>query len=128
MDVCGLMSSAQASAINKVTYGAATAKQVTTGWDQCTYANTGTHADPIDIQALEVDVIDMPGCWTQLQTSQGPGKAVSGVGDAAFGYQIGLAIKVGSRCIDIQGLTHAEFSNDYAHDMAIAAIILPKLH
>jgi len=60
-DVCSLMSSAQASAINHVTYGAATPQHVQAGFDTCTYANTGQHADPVDIQRLTVSVIALAG-------------------------------------------------------------------
>jgi hypothetical protein len=127
VNVCSLMSSAQASAINHVTYGAAKSQHVTGGYDMCTYANTGQHADPIDIQALTVSVIALSGCYAQLQQADGPGTTVAGIGDAAFGYQIGLVINDGGRCIDVSGLTHAELQNDYAHDVAMAKIIITAL-
>ena len=125
--VCSLMSSAQASAINDVTYGAATPQHVEAGYDTCTYANTGQHADPVDIQRLTVSVIALSGCYAQLQQADGPGTAVAGIGDAAFGYSIGLIVNDGGRCIDISGLTHAELQNDYAHDVAMAKIIMTAL-
>ncbi len=113
-----------------MTYGAATPKQITAGWDQCNYANTGKHTDPVDIQALEVDVLSIPNCWAGLQQSDGNGTVapVSGIGDQAFGYSIGLAIKVGSRCVQVQGLTDNELRGNYSHDVAIAKIILGNLH
>jgi hypothetical protein len=126
-DVCSLMSSAQASAINHVTYGAATPQHVEAGWDTCTYANTGQHADPVDIQRLTVSVIALAGCYQQLKQTEGPGIPVAGIGDAAFGHQIGLLVNDGGRCIDITGLTDAELQHDYTHDVAMAKIIITAL-
>ena len=126
-NVCSLMSSAQASAINHVTYGAAKPQHVEAGYDTCTYANTGQHANPVDIQALTVSVIALSGCYAQLQQTQGPGTAVAGIGDGAFGYHIGLVVNDGGRCIDISGLTYAELQNDYTHDVAMAKIIITAL-
>lgn len=122
------MTSAQASAINHVTYGAATPKQVAAGWDQCTYANTGQHSDPVDIQPLEISVLTIPNCWADLHSADGGGTSVPGIGDAAFGYQIGLAVQSGSRCIEVEGLTHDELLGDYSHDIALARIVLGHLH
>jgi hypothetical protein len=127
VNVCSLMSSAQASAINQVTYGAAKPQHVQAGYDICTYANTGTHASPVDIQALTVTVITISGCYAQMQQAQRPGKAVAGIGDAAFGYSIGLVVNDGGRCIDISGLTFAELQNDYTRDVAMAKIIIGAL-
>lgn len=126
-NVCSLMSSAQASAINHVTYGAAKPQHVEAGFDTCTYANTGQHANPVDIQALTVQVITLPGCYGELQQADGPGTAVKGIGDGAFGYHIGIVVNDGGRCIDISGLTDAELQNDYAHDVAMAKIIITAL-
>ncbi len=128
VDVCSLMTSAQASAINGVTYGAATPQHVENGFDVCTYPNTGKHADPIDIQDLNVQVISLAGCYSQLQDANGPGVKVSGVGDDAFGYEIGMDVKLGNRCIEVKGLTHAEFHDNYAPDVAMAKIIIAGLH
>jgi hypothetical protein len=127
VNVCSLLSSAQASSINHVTYGAATDKELTSNWNQCTYANKGS-VDPVDIQALNVSVISMPGCWDSLRSADGPGTAVSGVGDEAFGYEIGFDVRTGSTCVTIQGLTHAEFNGDHSRDEAIAKIVLAGLH
>ena len=121
------MTSAQASAINAVTYGAATPGHLVAGIDTCTYANTGQHANVIDIQDLEIQVISLPGCYNQLLEAQGPGVKVPGVGDDAFGYEIGIEVKLGSRCIQISGLTSAEFRDNYAPDAAMAKIIISKL-
>jgi hypothetical protein len=126
-NVCSLMSSAQASAINHVTYGATKPQHVQAGYDTCTYANTGQHADPVDIQQLTVSVIAISGCYGEMQQADGPGTAVAGIGDAAFGYQVGLIVNDGGRCIDISGLTHAELQNDYTHDVAMAKIIITAL-
>jgi hypothetical protein len=126
VNVCSLLSAAQATRLNKVTYSSATPGHATTGYDTCTYKNTGS-ADPIDIQNLTVSVLSVGGCWSALQSADGPGKAVSGVGDAAFGAEIGMDVKVGSRCVTIQGLTHAELEGNYAPDVAMAKIILAKL-
>ena len=127
VNVCSLLSSAQASSINQVTYGAASDKEVTSNWNQCTYANKGS-VDPVDIQALNVSVISMPGCWDSLKSADGPGTAVSGIGDEAFGYGIGLDVRTGSTCVTIQGLTHAELDGDHSRDEAIAKIVLAGLH
>ena len=127
INVCSLLSSAQASAINHVTYGAAQPQHVQAGFDTCTYANTGHHADPVDIQRLTVSVIALSGCYGQLRQADGPGTPVAGIGEAAFGYQVGLIVNDGRRCIDISGLTHAELRNDYAHDVAMAKIIVTAL-
>jgi len=126
-NVCSLMSSAQASAINQVTYGAAKSQHVTAGIDACTYANTGQHANPVDIQALTVQVITLSGCYAELRQAEGPGTAVAGIGDAAFGYHIGLVVNDGGRCIEISGLTDAELGDDYTHDVAMAKIIITAL-
>jgi hypothetical protein len=55
-------------------------------------------------------------------------QATFGVGDAAFGAQIGIDVKAGSRCVFIRGLTHAELLANYAPDVAMAQIILAKLN
>lgn len=127
-NVCSLLSAAKASSLNKVTYGAATAKHVEAGYDTCTYANTGKEVDPIDIQALTVDVISLAGCYDELEQADGPGTKVPGIGDAAFGYQIGIDVKDGDRCVEVSGLTHAELDGDYGPDRAMAKIILGALH
>jgi hypothetical protein len=127
LNVCSLMTSAQASSINSVTYGAATAKHVTNGYDTCTYTNTGTHASPVDIQDLTVTVVSTTSCYNELEQADGPGVKVSGVGDDAFGYQIGIIVKAGNRCLDVSGLTFAELKNDYGPDTAMAKIIIAKL-
>ncbi|MEO6821062.1 MAG: hypothetical protein ABI468_00735 [Candidatus Nanopelagicales bacterium] len=121
------MTSAQASSINNVTYGAAKATPPVTGLDTCSYHNTGKHASPIDIQDLDVWVMSIPGCWASLQSSDGPGTNITGLGDAAFGYSIGIDVKIGDRCVKVSGLTAAEFHNNYAPDIAMAKIILGKL-
>jgi hypothetical protein len=121
------MTSAQASAINNVTYGAATPGHLEAGIDTCTYANTGKHADELDIQALEIQVVSLPGCYSQLQEAAGPGVKVPGIGDDAFGYEIGIDVKLGNRCIQVSGLTHAEFRDNYGPDVAMAKIIISKL-
>jgi hypothetical protein len=125
--VCSLLTAGQASRLNKVTYSSATASHPTSGYDTCTYKNTGS-ADPIDIQNLTVSVLSIPGCWTGLQSADGSGKALPGVGDAAFGAQIGIDVKAGSQCISIRGLTHAELLGNYGPDVAMAKIILANLH
>ncbi|HEX4830949.1 MAG TPA: hypothetical protein VH478_07645 [Trebonia sp.] len=122
------MTSAQASAANNVTYGAATPKHAAQGYDICTYANSGQHADPVDIQPLTVSVISLSNCYDQLRQAIGPGTSVTGIGDAAFGYQVGLVVKDGSTCVEVSGLTHAELNNDYSHDSAMAKIIIGALH
>ncbi|HEX3713484.1 MAG TPA: hypothetical protein VHV09_11890 [Trebonia sp.] len=127
VNVCSLLSAAQVSAINKVTYGTGTPKQLAAGWTECDYPNKGS-ADPVDIQALNVGVQTFAGCWSALQRADGPGTAVSGIGDAAFGYEIGFDLHTGSTCVTIQGLTHAEFSGDHGPDEAIAKIVLAGLH
>jgi hypothetical protein len=128
VDVCGLMTSAQATTLNHVTYGAATPQTLMAGYDNCTYKNTGKSESPVDIQDLTVSVESYAGCWSQLQKADGPGKPVAGVGDAAFGASIGLDIKVGDRCVAIQGLTGAELFGDYSRDTAMAKVILGNLH
>jgi hypothetical protein len=128
VDVCSLMTSAQASAINGVTYGAATPQHFENGLDTCDYTNTGQHAAAIDIQDLTTQVISLPGCYAQLQDANGPGVKVPGVGDDAFGYEIGIAVKLGARCIEISGLTEAEFKDNYGPDAAMAKIIIAALH
>lgn len=127
VDVCSLLTAAQASSINKVTYGAGAPKRLAANYDECTYPNKGS-ADPVDIQALDVDVLTFGACWAGLQTADGPGTPVSGLGDAAFGYEIGLDVHAGSRCIAIRGLTHAELNGDHSSDVALAKIVLAGLH
>jgi hypothetical protein len=117
INVCSLLSPAQASAINKVSYGPGALKQVTAGWEQCRYPNKGG-VDPVDIQALAVDVIAIADCWDELKTSDGPGTAITGVGDEAIGFQIGLLVRTGSTCVQIEGLTHAELNGDHSRDEA----------
>ena len=125
IDACSLMTSAQASAINGVTYGTATPQRIA-GIDTCDYKNNGS-ANPIDIQDLTTQVISLPGCYSELQDANGPGVKVAGVGDDAFGYSIGIAVKLGNRCIEISGLTEAELKDDYAPDAAMAKIMIAKL-
>lgn len=127
VDVCSFMTSAQASAINHVTYGAAKGQHAQAGYDVCSYDKTGKLADPIDIQGLDVTVIALPNCYPELSKTDGPGKPVPGVGDQAFGYQIGIVVDVKGTCLEISGLTHSEFRGDYTHDIAMAKIIIPKL-
>jgi hypothetical protein len=121
------MTSAQASAINGVTYGAATPQHFEAGLDVCDYKNNGS-ANPIDIQDLTTQVVSLAGCYSELQSADGPGTKVSGVGDDAFGYEIGIDVKVGNRCIEVSGLTEAEFKDNYAPDVAMAKIIIAALH
>jgi hypothetical protein len=128
VDVCSLLSSAQASSINKVTYGATKPLHIQSGYDQCTYTNTGKHASPVDIQNLTVQVISVPDCYGHLKSAEGPGKPVAGVGDAAFGYGIGIIVQAGDRCVEVQGLTGAELQGNYASDAAMAKIIISGLH
>jgi hypothetical protein len=120
------MTSAQASSINGVTYGAATPQHFENGLDTCDYKNNGS-ANPIDIQDLTTQVISLPGCYSELQDANGPGVKVAGVGDDAFGYSIGIAVKLSNRCIEISGLTEAELQDNYAPDAAMAKIIIGKL-
>jgi len=126
IDVCSLLTSAQASSINGVTYGATTPQHVEAGFDVCTYKNNGS-ANPIDIQDLTTQLMSLPGCYSELQAANGPGVKVTGVGDDAFGYSIGIEVKVGNRCIEVSGLTDAELQNNYAPDVAMAKIIISKL-
>lgn len=126
VDVCSLLTAAQATTLNKVTYSSTTPASPAGGMGTCTYKNTGS-ADPIDIQDLTVTVVSMPACWSELKSADGPGTAISGVGDAAFGAQIGIDFEVGSRCVTIRGLTHAEIQGNYAPDIAMAKIIIAKL-
>jgi len=126
INACSLMTSAQASAINGVTYGAATPQRIA-GIDTCDYKNTGQHVNVIDIQDLNTQVISQSGCYSELLDAEGPGTKVSGVGDDAFGYEIGIEVKLGNRCIQISGLTSAEFRDNYAPDAAMAKIIIAKL-
>jgi len=127
VDVCSLLTPAQASSINGVTYGAVTPQHFEAGLDVCDYKNNGS-PDPIDIQDLTTQVISLSGCYTQLQQSNGPGVKVSGVGDDAFGYEIGIDVKVGNRCVEVSGLTSAEFKDNYAPDVAMAKIMIANLH
>jgi hypothetical protein len=126
LDVCSLLTSAQASSINSVTYGATTPSHVQNVSDACTYANNGS-VDPVDIQNLTVTVISLSGCYARLQSDDGPGTKVPGVGEDAFGYSIGIIVKDGDRCIDVSGLTNAELQDNYGPDTAMAKIIISKL-
>jgi hypothetical protein len=127
VDVCSLLTAAQASSINGVTYGAGTPQHFETGLDVCDYKNNGS-ANPIDIQDLTTQVVSLPGCYTQLQEANGPGVNVPGVGDDAFGFEIGIDVKLGNRCIEVSGLTDAEFRDNYAPDAAMAKIMIAALH
>jgi len=127
VDVCSLLSAAQASTANAVTYGATKSQSPASGYDTCTYKNTGA-ADPVNIQDLTVSVLSISGCWSSLQQADGPGTNIAGPGDAAFGYGIGVDIKDGNRCVEVSGLTHAELQNNYAPGIGMAKIILANLH
>jgi hypothetical protein len=122
-----LLSASQASTLNKVVYATGAPKHLTNGYDICTYHNTGQHSSPIDIQDLTVTVISINGCWSEIEQAEGPGTKVSGVGDAAFGYQIGIEVEVGTRCLDVSGLTDAELMGHYQPDIAMAKIIIAGL-
>jgi hypothetical protein len=127
VDVCSLLTPAQASSINGVTYGTATAQRIA-GIDTCDYKNTGRHANVIDIQDLNTQVISQSDCYSDLLNAEGPGTTVSGVGDDAFGYEQGIVVNVGSRCMVISGLTSAEWNDNYAPDAAMAKIMIGNLH
>jgi hypothetical protein len=127
INVCSLLSAAQASSLNGVPYGATTPAHVQSGFDTCTYTNTGKAADPVDIQDLMTQVVALSGCYADLKQNEGPGTSVSGVGDEAFGYGIGIVVKVGARCISVSGLTDAELHNNYGPDVAMAKIIISGL-
>jgi len=127
IDVCSLLSAAQASSANNVTYGATKSQSPTSGYDTCTYKNMGA-ADPVNIQDLTVSVLSISGCWSSLQQADGPGTTIAGLGDAAFGYGIGVDVKDGNRCVEVSGLTHAEIQNHYGPDIAMAKIVLANLH
>jgi hypothetical protein len=126
--VCSLLTAAQASSLNNVTYGATTARHVANGWDECSYKNNGSK-DPVDIQDLKVSVITIAGCFDQLKAATGAtgDKPVSGVGDKALGYSIGLLVQAGSKCVEVEGLTRAELRGDYGPDIAMAKIVIGKL-
>jgi hypothetical protein len=126
VDVCSLLTAAQASALNNVTYSSATPGSEGGYFQTCTYKNAGS-ADPVDIQDLTVELATASGCWAQLESADGPGQPISGLGQAAFGYQIGIYVEAGSRCLGISGLTHAELLNNYGPDTAMAKLILAKL-
>jgi hypothetical protein len=128
IDVCSLMTASQASSINSVTYDSTKAQSPTNGYDICTYHNSGQHSSPIDIQDLTVTVASIPGCWSALQKADGPGKSIAGVGDAAFGAEIAIDVKLGDRCLTVSGLTDAELQGNYAPDIAMAKIIIAGLH
>ncbi len=128
VDVCSLLSATQASTINNVPYSGATPQHIQAGYDSCTYKNAGSAPDPIDIQNLTVTLIAIGGCWTGLQSADGPGTPVTGIGDAAFGYMIGIDVKLGDRCLEVSGLTHAEFNDNYGPDVQMATIIVGGLH
>jgi hypothetical protein len=49
-------------------------------------------------------------------------------GDDAFGFSIGIDVKVGNRCIEVSGLTEAELQDNYAPDVAMAKIMIAALH
>lgn len=127
IDVCSLMTSAQASAINQVTYGPTQGRHWAAGYDACRYVNTGKHVNPIDIQALNVTVIGLPNCYSMMSKDVGPGKPISGVGDQAFGFRIGIVVDIKGTCLKISGLTDAELRGDYTNDIAMANIIIPTL-
>lgn len=109
-----------------MTYGAATPQHVENGLDTCDYKNNGS-ANPIDIQDLTTQVMSLPGCYSELQDADGPGTKVTGVGDDAFGFSIGMVVKVGNRCVEVSGLTEAELKDNYAPDVAMAKIMIAKL-
>lgn len=106
-DLCSLMTAAKTSDINKVTY-------------------SGT--SPKHVAKVEVSVVSVDGCYQQVKDADGPGTTVSGVGDATFGYQIGIMVRDGSTCVEVEGSTHTELRDDYSHDVALAKIILAALH
>ncbi|MGI8881500.1 MAG: hypothetical protein ACR2KJ_13550 [Jatrophihabitans sp.] len=110
-----------------MTYGKTKLQHVQSGFDVCTYSNTGKHDDPVDIQPLTVQVIAIAECYPQLKSSEGPGTPISGLGDGAFGYQIGIIVDDSGKCIEVQGLTHAELGDHYARDIAMAKIIMAAL-
>jgi outer membrane murein-binding lipoprotein Lpp len=126
LDVCSLMSAAQASSINGVTYGAGTPHHIENGWDICEYKNNGS-VDPVDIQPLTTEVLSVPNCYSLLEDADGAGPAVSGVGTEAFGYSIGLVAEFGSRCVGVSGLTDAELHDRYGPDAAMAKVISTRL-
>jgi hypothetical protein len=109
-----------------VTYGAGAPQHFEAGLDVCDYKNNGS-ANPIDIQDLTTRVTSLAGCWTQTEETNGAGVKVAGVGDDAFGYEIGIEVKLGNRCLEISGLTEAEFKDNYAPDVAMAKIMIANL-
>ena len=128
VNVCALLSASQASTLNNVPYSGSTPQHVQAGYDTCTYKNAGSAPDPVNIQDLTVTVISIAGCWSGLESAEGPGTPVSGVGDAAFGYSVGIDVKIGGdHCVDVSGLTHAELNNDYGPDTAMAKIVVSAL-
>lgn len=132
IDVCSLMTSAQASAINKATYGAAASQHLQTGFDRCNYTNTGKPGAPDVIQDLTVTVISVPNCYERMKSnfklgSGSSGKPLSGVGDEAFGHYNGIVVRVGSSCLDVSGLRHSKADTDYHRDIAIAKLVIGKL-
>jgi hypothetical protein len=128
VDACSLLTVAQASSLNDITYTSAKAQSPTNGYNICIYHNSGKHPDPVDIQDLTVTVLSIGDCWAGLQQADGPGTKLSGVGDEAFGAEIGIDVKSGNRCLTVSGLTHSELEGHYAPDIAMAKIILGNLH
>ncbi len=97
VDVCSLLTPAQASSINGVTYGTATAQRIA-GIDTCDYKNTGRlpthrHSGPEHPGDFAAGLLHA-NCWQPRARDEG-----RGVGDDAFGHEIGIVVKLGNRCI-----------------------------
>lgn len=123
-DLCTVVTASQATGLVHVGYDT-TQTENNGDYHACRYHNTG--ADQGNISDLVVTLTSSPGCWAAASSSDGPGTSVPGVGDAAFGYSLGLHVEHGSSCLDVEGQTLAESDGDWGADTAIARLLLQGL-
>lgn len=120
VDVCSLLTPAQASAIVGYTYTTATPS---TG--QCSYATTTA--------PIPMFIIVSTGSWSQesatLQAdgSGGPLVPIAGVGDKAAGADVEIGVQSGKWIIDIHGGDPDGTGAAFPKSVALAKAIIAKL-
>jgi hypothetical protein len=127
VDVCKLLSAAQATQISGVTYSAATSSH-----GMCNYTTTDA---PVGMFIIIFTGFQGAGdtAWkSELQTLQedagDPPMTISGVGDRAAAAGLELGAQTGARIVDIHGGDPNGTGNAFPKSIALAKAVIAALH
>ena len=124
VDVCSLLTAAQASAIVGVHYASATSSP-----NMCNYMPTNA---PVGMFIIISQGAGDAAWKAELSTLQSDGgttpKTISGVGDRAAGAGIELAVQAGDRIIDVHGGDPNSGTGVFTKSVAVAKAIISALN